>query len=409
MDTFDGILRPLNISAEEPAGNKLSGLTFAVKDLFAIKGYTTGFGNPDWLRTHTVETEHAWVIKQILDQGAHLFAAVCTDELAFSLDGINIHYGTPLNSQLPDCLPGGSSSGPAAVVAAGLMDFALGSDTAGSIRVPASYCGLWSLRPTYGAISLEGALPLGPSFDTVGILAASAETLLLVAECLIAGESAEEEEEEEEEDGAQPPAVPDKLIIIDECFDMLDSSLTPHIMAEVNRLGQKFSAVENVKKLSHKFELATLVENFAIIRGFEAWRCHGKWIEEVNPLMADSVKERFLQCKEVTAEQCEEARLVHEAFKEFLSETLGDHSVLCLPTTVSLPPLIDSSADALQKNRAANMLLSSIASFGGLPQITMPYVTGNPKVSAGLSLIGGANQEIAILRMLARASQPDGV
>lgn len=386
MDQFDGILRPLNISADKPAGNKLSGQTFAVKDLFAVKGYTTGFGNPDWLRTHHVEDDHAEVVKQVLDQGAHLFAAVCTDELAFSLDGINIHYGTPLNTQLPDCIPGGSSSGPAAVVAAGLMDFALGTDTAGSIRVPASYCGLWSLRPTHGAVSTRGALPLGPSFDTVGVLASSAKTLNLVAQCLI--------------EATPPPVTPDKLIIVDECFDMLDSSLTPHIMAEVSRLGQKFSAVENVKKLSHKFELATLVENFGVIRGFEAWSCHGQWIEENNPIMADSVKERFMQCKNVTAEECGAARLVHEEFKQFLHDTLGDHSVLCLPTTISLPPLIDSTEEVLQKNRAANLLLNSIASFGGLPQVSMPYVTGNPNVSSGLSLISGAGQELALLTLL---------
>jgi amidase len=136
-------------------------------------------------RPTSPKSVHAEVVSQLLKAQAKLVAVTCTDEMAFSMDGINIHYGTPINSQLPDCIPGGSSSGSASVVAAGLVDFALGTDTAGSVRVPASYCGIWGFRPTYGAISSIGVLPLGPSFDTVGILAPSRLILERVASVLL--------------------------------------------------------------------------------------------------------------------------------------------------------------------------------------------------------------------------------
>lgn len=156
----------------------LSGLSFAVKDVFDIKGNTSGAGNPDWLRTHPPAESTAPALLALLQRGAALEGTTQTDELMYSLNGENAHYGTPINPVAPDRIPGGSSSGSAVAAAAGLVDFAIGTDTGGSIRIPSSYCGLYGFRPTHGAVSTEGLIPLAHSFDTVGWMSRDVNILL---------------------------------------------------------------------------------------------------------------------------------------------------------------------------------------------------------------------------------------
>ncbi|MGH3390196.1 MAG: amidase family protein, partial [Actinomadura sp.] len=137
----------------------LSGSRVAVKDLFAVAGQRIGGGNPDRLAGAAVQPEHAWAVRALLDAGADVIGIAQTDELAFSLFGTNAHYGTPPNPAAPGRIPGGSSNGPVAAVALGQAEIGLGTDTGGSIRVPASYCGLYGIRPTHGAVPVEGVQP----------------------------------------------------------------------------------------------------------------------------------------------------------------------------------------------------------------------------------------------------------
>ncbi len=415
LQAFDGIVKPLDIALSQPQGHKLQGLSFAVKDICAIAGETTGFGNIDWQATHEVEKTNAPVIDLLLEQGARLVAKACSDELALSLDGINVHFGTPVNPQWPERIPGGSSSGPASMVAAGLVDFGIGTDTAGSIRVPASYCGIYSLRPTFDAINSDSFLPLGPSFDTVGILASDIEILTKVASCLLYDRNEQER---------STIAARKKLIILDECFQMLSANLAPDMMAALQRLKSCFEKVTTVQTLLPQHDakmpktLEEIVENFAAIRGYEAWQCHGQWIESVNPDMAESIKSRFLLCRNATAGDANKARMVQKHLQQFLAEILGDHTFFCLPTTVGLPPLKISPADQLQENRLANMQLCSIASFAGLPQVTIPVflnqyerqygqqnglTKSSRPLASGISLIGGKNQDLLLLAAAADA------
>src|SRR5262245_1386725 len=165
-----------------PAGTgPLDGLCFAVKDLIDVAGWKTGCGNPAWHATHPPAVVHAVCVEQLLHAGASCVGKTVSDELAFSLLGQNHFYGTPLNPRAPDRVPGGSSSGSASAVACGLVDFALGTDTGGSVRVPASNCGIWGFRPLHGFISVAGVNPFAPTFDTVGILVRSVEVLAQVA------------------------------------------------------------------------------------------------------------------------------------------------------------------------------------------------------------------------------------
>ena len=137
----------------------LAGLEFAVKDLFDIAGYRSAWGNPDRLHDAPPARATAPAVLVPLMAGARMIGKTATDELACGMFGMNPHFGTPINPAAPERAPGGSSSGSASLVAAGLADFALGTDTGGSIRVPASFCGLYGLRTTYGPRSANGAPP----------------------------------------------------------------------------------------------------------------------------------------------------------------------------------------------------------------------------------------------------------
>ena len=167
-DRLGAFCRDTYVEMEGASHGPLRGLKFAVKDIYDVAGHRTGFGNPDWLRTHGPAAQTAPVVQRLLDAGAHLVGKTHTDELTWSFTGENAHYGAPVNVNAPGRVTGGSSSGSASAVAAGVVDFAVGSDTGGSVRLPASFCGILGMRPTYGRIPLDGVCPLAPSFDTCG-------------------------------------------------------------------------------------------------------------------------------------------------------------------------------------------------------------------------------------------------
>jgi amidase len=167
------------------ADGPLSGLRFGVKDLIDVEGAVTSCGNPDWAALHGPARSDAPVVHTLREAGATVAGKTVTDEFAFSLEGDNVHHGTPRNPRASDRLPGGSSSGSAVAVAAGLVDFALGSDTGGSVRVPASFCGVYGFRPTHGALSLDGVMPFAPSYDTVGWFARDADLMLRIGRALL--------------------------------------------------------------------------------------------------------------------------------------------------------------------------------------------------------------------------------
>ena len=185
-DTVGAFCRHTHADAAGAASGPLAGLTFGAKDIYDVAGHKTGFGSPDWLRTHGPAERTAPAVQRLLDAGAHLVGKTHTDEMTYSLNGENPHYGTPVNVNAPGRIPGGSSSGSAAAVAAGLVDFALGSDTGGSVRAPASFCGIFGMRPTHGRIPLDGACPLAATFDTAGWFARDATLLERVGRVLLA-------------------------------------------------------------------------------------------------------------------------------------------------------------------------------------------------------------------------------
>jgi amidase len=321
--------------------------------------------------------------------------------MAFSLDGINIHYGTPLNSQLPDRIPGGSSSGSASAVAAGLVDVALGTDTAGSIRVPASYCGIWGLRPTYDAISSQGVLPLGPSFDTVGVLATSGEILEKVTKLLLE-QTKKSKDKAGINQGDQPLKQVRRLLIVDDFFTLLEPSLAPYLVAATERARSHFDSVEHIK-LSDSIDSSSLVEIFNSIRAFEAWQCYGRWLESNQPNLAPAIKERFFNCKDATEDEAIKGQQKRAKLRQKLAAIVNDDTALCFPTTTALPPLKLASAELLQQYRMANMALSTLASLSGFPQISIPISVSDrkPIVKTGLSLLANSGMDLAIINAAA--------
>ena len=211
------------------AGGPLAGLTFAAKDLFDVAGHPTGGGNHDWARAQPVPTRHAWAVQTLLDAGATLIGKTITDEVSLGILGENAFDGTPLNTRAPGRVPGGSSSGSAAAVAAGLCDTALGTDTGGSVRVPASFCGLYGIRPTHGRIDLTGMLPQAPTSDTTGWFARDAATFARVSGVLL-GE-------------AIPDALPTRLIVAVDAFGFADADVAAALQPMVDRLAALIGSV----------------------------------------------------------------------------------------------------------------------------------------------------------------------
>lgn len=389
QESFDGIIDKLdiksacdNVDVDRDLPLPLAGLTFSVKDSFAVAGHVAGFGNPDWKRTHEPAVAHADAIETVLEAGAHLVATACCDEITFSLDGINRHFGTPLNKQYPNRIPGGSSSGSASMVAASLVDFALGTDTAGSVRVPASFCGLWALRPTHGAISTTGVLPLGPSFDTVGIFAKEAEMLGRVASVLLKQEPQE--------------STFKKLIVPDLCWQLLSPELAPHMVSAKNKLAKLLGIEqeEDLTVLGPEYP-EEMVHNFNLMRSYEAWQCHGRWLEETNPLMDPAIEARIRNCKDTSKAQADKAAIIQKEMKEHIAGVFDGSTLICLPTTWSLPPYRGTDATNLLLHRSKNMQLCALSSFLGLPQISIPVSVGHGKL--GLSLIAGAGQDSRLM------------
>jgi len=377
--------------AIEPFENEptLLGLSFAVKDVFDVAGMVTGFGHPRWAATHEPANRTARVVESLTNEGAVLAGKTVCDELAFGLTGENPTYGTPVNPRAPARIPGGSSSGSASVTASRLVDFALGTDTGGSVRIPAAYCGIYGFRPTHGRVSSEGCLPLAPSFDTVGWLTRSAGLLQELSIVLL--------------DAPASRSLPDRLLVATDALELSDAAVVEALRPRMDELAAVVGSAREVR-VSEGRGLAALVETFRVMQGYEVWRAHGEWIESEDPALAVDVAARVRSTREIGACDYRRARRARRATARRLDELLGDDAVLVLPTAPELAPRRDRPRDDETKLRARTLSLSTIAVLGGLPQVSIPaaLVDGAP---AGLSLIGPRGSDEALL-VLAEVLEP---
>lgn len=372
---------------ERPATGSgvLDGLSCGVKDVFDIAGCPTGYGNPDWEKTHGLPSADAIVVSKIRQQGAHIVGKTLTDELAFSLAGNNFHYGSPINPAATDRLTGGSSCGSAAAVAAGLCDIGLGTDTAGSIRAPASFCGVFGFRPTHGSISTEGVCHLAHSFDTVGWLTRDAHTLAAVGQVLLPDAPKPAEVKGwfsfENALASLPGITQDKAGIF---LNDLDSSL-----------GERSCFLCDVA------ELDDYVGAFRIVQFYQVWNDLGPWIQQVQPVLGPDVRERVLAAKNVTRDEYLVACRIRESVRSRFDLLLADERILVMPTVSGPAPMRVSSVAELNSQRLADLRFLCIASLAGVPQVSLPLLTvhGAP---LGLSLIGAAGTDATLLALAAK-------
>jgi amidase len=362
------------------ANGPLAGLTFAAKDIFDIAGSITGGGNPDWRATHAAATRTAWAVQVLVDAGATMVGKTLTDEITRGILGENAHYGTPVNPRAPDRVPGGSSSGSAAAVAGSLVDFALGSDTGGSVRVPASFCGLYGLRPTHGRIPLDGLLLQAPSYDTIGWFARDADLFAQVGTVLL--------------QSGLPAVRPSRLVIAEDAFEVADSAVVQALRPCVDRLATHIGNATTVRLAPEG--LAAWSDQQQVLQGREAWETAQDWIDRVNPRFSFEVTERYLMARSYTDADVAAARARREAIRQHLDTVLPDDAILCLPTTPAPAPLRGERISARRDLRTRISMLTCIAGTTGRPQINLPLaaVGGLP---VGLSLLGARGADEVLL------------
>jgi amidase len=374
------------VSVPHAATGSLAGLGFGVKDLFHITGYPTSGGQPLLLAMLGVQTHTAPTVQRLLDAGARFVGKTVTDELAFSMNGQNAHFGAPINGAAPERITGGSSSGSASAVSHGLCDFALGTDTGGSVRAPASHCGLVGLRPTHGRVSLASALDLSPSLDTCGWFARDVPTFARVADVLLG------------EDAQPLPEQVRLLAPID-----LWALATPAAEEALTHARQQVEAVLGPAGRTQVVleDLDAMYWHFRHIQSFEAWQVDGGFIRRFAPPLGPGVAERFAWSASVTDAQVAAGRLFRDRFRQHLSDLLGDDGVLLMPTMPDVAPRRDTPEAALEdyRNRAIRLLCS--AGLSGFPQLSLPLAKrdGAP---LGISLLGPAGSDRSLVRLAER-------
>jgi amidase len=374
------------------ATGPLAGLTAVVKDLYDIAGTRTGGGSPEWLAAQKPAQSHAAAVEKILAAGATITGKTICDEFFYSGSGISAHYGTPANLRAPGRIPGGSSSGSAAATAANACDFALGSDTGGSVRMPASFCGIYGLRPTHGRIDLRGAMAMAPSFDVGGFFANAPGVLRRVGAVLLEG------------DAVGSPVI--QLLVAQDAFAEADDAVAGLGMDFLARAARDLPNPTKTILAPDGFDVWR--DAFRIVQACETWETFGDFITRARPKLGPGIRERMAFAATVTPEQAEAARKVLAPAKRHLRSLLPPGAIAALPTAPCIAPPIDMGAEDSERFRVRVFRLSTPAGLAGLPQINIPIgtVAGCP---AGLSFIGWAGGDEALLDLACKLARYCGL
>ena len=362
------------------ASGPLAGLSAVVKDMYDIAGETTGCGNPDWLATHAPATRNCPPVQKILDAGATITGKTICDEFFYSVSGANAHYGTPVNARAPGRLPGGSSAGSAAACGAGLCDFALGSDTGGSVRIPASFNGIYGLRPTHERIAHAGVADMAPSFDVPGWFASSPGVFRKVGSVLL--------------DGASVTAKIARVVILEDAFAQAEEPVADMLRTLIEFMSDDLPEMMHGKIAPDGFD--SWREAFRIVQAFETWQTFGEFVTRQKPEIGPGVRERMEFAATVTEQQADASRAVIARAREHIRQVAVPGTLLALPTAPSIAPKLDMPAAALEDFRVRVMRLTCTSGISGLPQMSMPAgtVEGCP---VGLSFIGWSGGDEALL------------
>ncbi|EDP66068.1 Asp-tRNAAsn/Glu-tRNAGln amidotransferase A subunit and related amidase [alpha proteobacterium BAL199] len=372
------------------SGGPLTGLSFAAKDLFDVAGHRTGAGSPDWGQSDPVVPDrHAWAVQTLLDAGADLVGKTVTDEVSLGILGESAFDGTPLNSKAPDRVPGGSSSGSAAAVAAGLCDTAIGTDTGGSVRVPASFCGLYGIRPTHGRLPLDGMMPQAPSSDTTGWFARDAATFARVSAAML-GE-------------AIPSKLPTRLIVAVDAFGFAD----PETASALRQLLDRLSALigDTREDLLAPPGLSVWGRAQRTLQPAEAYATFKDWLDRDNPRMAFNVARGLVMGSMISEADLGWARLMRQEARARLTYLLPPGTILAMPTTPFPAPLKGLPLSQQNPIRERILCLAAHGGLAGFPQVSIPGAEVG-SLPVGLSILaarGADAQLVAIAQALEEA------
>lgn len=362
----------------------LSGATFVVKENIDVAGHISTNGHPQWSATHGPARANAAVVDRLLGAGARLVGKTHMDEMAYSLMGANPHYGAPINPAAPERHAGGSSSGSAVAVAAALVNFALGTDTAGSCRAPAAFCGVYGFRSSHGAISMEGVAPLAPSLDAIGWFARDLPCMTAVGDILLP----EDADARGFEEG----------VLLSDAFSGAETQFAAAAAPAIDLLK---SGPWREGRLDDEFFRAAL-GHFRNLQAHEAWASHGAWITTHHPTFGKGVEERFAISAKVTVEQKKAAEAFREEARKKIDALLGEKGFLVVPTAPFRSPLLTESEEQLDAKRYQMMRLFLIASYFSLPQISLPLPASEAPVA--LSFIGRRGSDRQLLALAQRFS-----
>ncbi|MFZ5782176.1 MAG: amidase [Pseudomonadota bacterium] len=369
-----------HVRIEGRPGGSLSGLTFAAKDLFDVAGVPTGGGNHDWPTGRPVPSRHAWAVQTLLDAGATLIGKTVTDEVSLGILGENAFDGTPVNVRAPGRVPGGSSSGSAAAVAAGICDTALGTDTGGSVRVPASFCGLYGIRPTHGRLDVTGMMPQAPTSDTTGWFARDAETFARVSSVMLGEEI--------------PEALPGKLVVAVDAFGFADADVAAALQPMVRRLAALVGSSR--EEVMAPPGLSVWARAQRTLQPAEAYATFKSWLDERNPRFAFSVARGLVLGSMIPESERAWATLMRQEARGRMAWLLPAGTILCLPTTPFPAPLRGLPLSTLDPLRDRITCLCAQGGLAGHPQVSLPGATVDG-LPVGLSIIGPRGSDAALV------------
>ena len=389
-DPFGAFVPGPRAGAAPRARGPLDGMRVAVKDLIDVAGVVTTGGNPDWAAAHVAASRHAASVLRLLRSGAAVVGKTVTDELAFSLEGANAHFGTPRNPRAADRLPGGSSSGSAVAVAAALADIGLGTDTGGSVRIPAAFCGVYGFRPTHGAISLEGVLPFAPSYDTIGWMTAHG-TLLRAAGLALLGSTSNESE--------RGPAL--ELCWAEDLARMAQPAVATRVRDAARRL-----PLAGVLEAMPTPVADQAFEAYVVLQGAEIRQSLGPDIERIRPRFGATIAERFAGIDALTRQQVARWAAWRDTERQRLDRLLDGRAALVFPTAPCPALPRDAARPAIDKFYRTALCINAMAGHAGLPQVTLPAgtVDGAP---VGLSVVGPRGSDVQLLALAASWPPPD--
>ncbi|XP_062176378.1 outer envelope protein 64, mitochondrial [Alnus glutinosa] len=376
------VVLPLPQPPPPAARHPLAGLTFAIKDIFDLKDYVTGFGNRDWERLHESSGKTAVAVTALLKNGATCAGKTVMDEFAFGITGENIHYGTPTNPQMSSCIPGGSSSGSAVAVAAELVDFSLGTDTVGCVRIPASFCGILGFRPSHGAISTIGVLPNSQSLDTVGWFARDPSTLHRVGHVLLQLNSVEPRRARRllfADDLFQFSKVPTQktLYVVSKAIENLSGYQPPKHMNFGQYIALNVPSLKGVREPSTNLQngtstLKALSSVMVSLQRYEFKSNHEEWVKSVKPKLGPDVSDRILAAINTSRENMKTLYKVRTEMRAALQNLLKDDGILVVPTVADPPLKLNVKKQLAAEFHDRAFALSSIASMSGCCQVTIP-------------------------------------